>query len=87
MDAALLRLVKYKFRIDPPSAEDYAQIFRRLCKQQGLELPESSLEYLLEDFYPRTGTVCAAFDPGFFIEHAIAPAATRVSPRTSLSTW
>lgn len=72
MDAALLRRVKYKFRIDPPTTDDYVLIFRRLCKQQGLQLPESILVYLLEDFYPRTGTACAAYHPGFFVEHAIA---------------
>ncbi len=26
----------------------------------------------MEDFYPRTGTPCSGFHPGFFVDHATA---------------
>ncbi len=72
MDAALLRRVKYKFRIDPPTPDDYVKIFRRVCSREGIELPQAVLFYLMEDFYPRTGTPCSGYHPGFLVEHAIA---------------
>jgi len=71
MDAALLRRVKYKLRIDPPQFGDYVKIFRRVCDTHSLELADGILNYLLEDFYPKTGSGCAAFHPLFIAEHAI----------------
>ena len=72
MDAALLRRVKYKLRIDPPQFSDYVKIFRRVCETHNLELADGILSYLLEDFYPKTGSGCAAFHPQFIVEHAAA---------------
>jgi predicted ATPase with chaperone activity len=72
MDAAQLRRVKYKLRIDPPQFSEYAKIFRRVCEEHALEMPEGILSYLLNDFYPKTGSGCAAFHPIFIVEHAIA---------------
>jgi hypothetical protein len=71
MDAALLRRVKYKIRIDPPEFSDYAKIFQRVCEQYGLQLPEEILSFLLNDFYIKNGIPCAAFHPIFIVEHAI----------------
>jgi predicted ATPase with chaperone activity len=72
MDPGLLRRVKYKIRIEPPSVNDFITIFRRVCKQFRLHLSEELLAYLLEDYYPRNGLKCAAFHPIFIVEHAIA---------------
>lgn len=72
MDAAQLRRVKYKLRIDPPQFSEYAKIFRRVCEEHRLDMPEGILSYLLNDFYPKTGSGCAAFHPIFIVEHAIA---------------
>ena len=71
MDAAFLRRLHYKLRVDPPSIEDYRTIFRRVCALHGLELPEI-LSYILNVFYPETGTSRAAFHPRFIVEHVIA---------------
>jgi predicted ATPase with chaperone activity len=72
MDAAQLRRVKYKLRIDPPQFSEYAKIFRRVCEEHKLDMPEGILSYLLNDFYPKTGSGCAAFHPIFIVEHAMA---------------
>lgn len=71
MDPALLRRVKYKIRIDPPQFSDYVEIFRRVCEQNGLKLPEEILAFLLKDFYTKDGIPCAAFHPIFIVEHVI----------------
>ncbi len=72
MDAALLRRVKYKLRIDPPQFSDYIRIFRRVCEDHGLEFPEGIMGFLLNDYYPKRGLPCAAFHPIFIVEHAMA---------------
>ncbi len=72
LDPGLLRRVKYKLRIEPPTIPEYVTIFQRVCKQFQLELPDDILGYLLEDFYPRTGLPCAGFHPVFIVEHVIA---------------
>jgi chromosomal replication initiation ATPase DnaA len=72
LDPGLLRRVKYKLRIEPPSMPEFVTIFQRVCKEFRLELPDEVLAFLLEDFYPHTGVTCAAFHPIFIVEHAIA---------------
>ena len=72
MDAALLRRVKYKLKINPPSVDDYILIFQKVCSKHGLELPQAVLDYLLEEYYPSTRTPLAGFHPIFFVEHAIS---------------
>jgi hypothetical protein len=72
MDAALLRRVKYKLRIDPPTVTDYLAILQRVCDDHKMTLDESILNYLLDDFYPSHGDQYAAYHPIFIVEHAIA---------------
>jgi predicted ATPase with chaperone activity len=86
MDTAQLRRVKYKLRVEPPSMVDYALIFRRACKEQGLELPDSVLTHMLENFYPTAGIDKAGFHPVFIVEHAIAACRYKgVAPQITLS--
>ncbi len=72
LDPGQLRRVKYKLRIDPPSMPEFVTIFQRVCKKHQVDLPDSILTFLLDDFYPRKNVPCAAFHPEFIVEHAIA---------------
>lgn len=72
MDPGIMRRVKYKLRLDPPSRSDYVTIFHQVCGQHGLKLPIEVLSYLLEDFYPRSGASFAAYHPAFIVEHALS---------------
>jgi predicted ATPase with chaperone activity len=72
MDAGLMRRVKYKIRVDPPSIPDFVSIFRQVCRKKTIDLPEELLNYLLNEFYPRKHEQCSAFHPEFIVEHAIA---------------
>ena len=72
MDEALLRRVHYKLQINPPNAEEYKQIFRRICDFYRLELSDEILSYLLNSFYPLRKMPLACFHPKFIVEHAIA---------------
>jgi predicted ATPase with chaperone activity len=72
MDAAFLRRVHYKLRIDRPSLENYKTLFRRVCALRELELPEDILSYIVNVFYAQAHTQPAAYHPKFIVEHVIA---------------
>ncbi len=72
LDPGIMRRVKYKLRLNPPSRMDYVEIFQQVCLKHKLELPIEVLSYLLEDFYPHSGATLAAFHPAFIVEHALS---------------
>jgi hypothetical protein len=75
MDAAFLRRVHYKLFIGPPSAEDYAALFHRVCALREIELPQTALSYMQNVFYAKTQTQAAAFHPKFIVEHIVSSCA------------
>lgn len=72
MDPAQLRRVHYKMKIDPPSADEYREIFRRICESYGLEFSEDIIAHLLNTFYVKYKVPFAGFHPKFIAEHVIA---------------
>jgi predicted ATPase with chaperone activity len=72
LDPGIMRRVKYKLRLDPPSRMDYVEIFQQVCQKSQIELPIEVLSYLLEDFYAHSGATLAAFHPAFIVEHALS---------------
>ncbi len=72
MDPAQLRRVHYKMKINPPSADEYKEIFRRICDSYGLDFSEEIMAYLLNTFYIKHKVPFAGFHPRFIAEHVIA---------------
>jgi predicted ATPase with chaperone activity len=72
MDPAQLRRVHYKLKINPPTADEYREIFRRICESYGLEFSEDIMAYLLNSFYIKHKVPFAGFHPKFIAEHVIA---------------
>ena len=72
MDPAQLRRVHYKLKINPPSAEEYRDIFQRICASYGLEFSEDIIAHLLNTFYIKHKVPFAGFHPKFIAEHVIA---------------
>jgi predicted ATPase with chaperone activity len=72
MDAAQLRRVHYKIKINPPTADEYKEIFQRVCDSYGLEFSEEIIAYLLNSFYDKHKVPFAGFHPKFIAEHIIA---------------
>ncbi len=72
MDAAQLRRVHYKIKINPPTADEYKEIFQRICDSYGLEFSEEIIAYLLNSFYVKHKVPFAGFHPKFIAEHIIA---------------
>ena len=72
MDAAQLRRVHYKIKISPPTADEYQEIFQRVCDSYGLEFSEEIIAYLLNSFYIKHKIPFAGFHPKFIAEHIVA---------------
>ena len=72
MDPAQLRRVHYKLKINPPTVDEYKEIFRRICDSYGLEFSEETMAYLLNTFYIKHKVPFAGFHPKFIAEHVIA---------------
>ena len=72
MDPAQLRRVHYKLRIDPPTLEEYKEIFRRICDAYGLKFSEDLFAYIINSFYLKHKVPFAGFHPKFIVEHTIA---------------
>jgi predicted ATPase with chaperone activity len=71
IDSAGLRRIPYTFHVPVPTREEYAEILRRCCSEEGLALPEEVAAYLLDDFYPKTGIPISGAHPRFVIDHVI----------------
>jgi len=72
MDPAQLRRVHYKLKINPPTAEEYEEIFRRICDSYGLEFSEEIMADLVNNYYMKHKVPFAGFHPKFIAEHVIA---------------
>jgi hypothetical protein len=72
MDPAQLRRVHYKLKINPPTADEYREIFSRICESYGLAFSEDIMAYLLNSFYLKHKVPFAGFHPKFIAEHVIA---------------
>ena len=72
MDPAQLRRVHYKMKMNPPTEDEYKEIFQRICESFGLEFKDEILNYLLESFYRKFKVPFAGFHPKFIAEHVIA---------------
>lgn len=80
MDPAQLRRVHYKLQVNPPTVEDFTEIFRRICDSYGLEFNDETLAYLLNSFYLKHKVPFAGFHPKFIVEHVIAACHYKATP-------
>ncbi|MFK7819016.1 MAG: ATPase [Planctomycetaceae bacterium] len=69
VDEAFLRRIRHKIRIDPPTREIYADIFRVVCEMKQLDYSPETVEYLFDNFYDR-GRVPRSSDPRDLLEIA-----------------
>jgi predicted ATPase with chaperone activity len=81
MDPAQLRRVHYKLKIDPPTVNDFREIFQRVCTSYGLEFSEDIMAYLLNAFYIKYKIPFAGFHPKFIAEHVVAACNYAGTPR------
>ncbi len=55
-DAAFLRRIRYKIKIDYPKLSEYKEIFKHICDSNGIEFKEDVFRYLINDLYKKHRT-------------------------------
>ena len=66
-----MRRINYKLHVPAPTLEDYAIIFKRMCKFNNLDFSEDFLP-CLEEFYASNNLQPAAYHPKSLIDHVLA---------------
>lgn len=71
VDEAFLRRIRYKFKIDRPSAQEYEAIFRKVCESKAIPFDREVFAYLMDHYYHRLGMSLSACHPRDIIDHII----------------
>lgn len=51
VDEAFLRRIRHKIKIEDPTWDEYREIFRRACREEGVPYREEGLAYLIKEYY------------------------------------
>ena len=70
-DAAGLRRLKYKIEIENPTKAAYFQIFRAVCRAEGIGFSEEELEHFFDRRYS-TASPPSCFHPAYLAEYVRA---------------
>ena len=71
-DEATLRRLYYKIEVPIPTEEDYCQIFRDVCTEKELPLPEDILPYLFSELYSKGEVPRGGYQPKYIVDQVIA---------------
>lgn len=72
MDAAMIRRIPYNFHIGPPTAEEYVEIFRRVCVASSLPFDIGAIQAVMQRLYAEQKLPLARFHPRFIVDHVLA---------------
>ena len=71
-DEAMLRRLYYKIEVPPPTTEDYAHIWRLLCAERELRLPDELLPFLERAYYAENRYPRAGYHPRYLVDQVTA---------------
>jgi hypothetical protein len=71
VDEAFLRRIRYKIKIDRPSAAEYEAIFKKVCTARKIEFRPDVLALLLRDYYGRFEVPLNACHPRDILDHIV----------------
>ena len=71
-DAAALRRIFFKIKIDGPTQEEFLKVFAMVAKNKKMPLNEEALVHLLKEKYPTIDNVYANYHGNFLIDQMIA---------------
>lgn len=74
LSEALLRRFPCKVHIPGPTEEQYRELFRRACKEAGVEFDPAGIDYVIERCYARAGHVPRSSHPAQLVELICAAA-------------
>jgi hypothetical protein len=72
VDAAALRRINYKIRVERPTRADFIKIFTQACQRREVAFDEDVLLYLIQSRYEALGKHYAGFHPKFLVDHVVA---------------
>jgi SpoVK/Ycf46/Vps4 family AAA+-type ATPase len=74
MDEAFLRRIRFKVHVPEPTEEQYRDIWRRVCQEEGVEHHDDVVDWLLETAYRHAGRPLRGVHPrdllGFIVSAA-----------------
>jgi predicted ATPase with chaperone activity len=79
VDEAFMRRIRYKVRIDSPSPEEYAEIFRRVCERASIPFSPPAAAYVLS-YCAERRIIPRACHPRDLVEQLVDMAAYREQP-------
>lgn len=71
VDEAFLRRIRHKVRINYQTEEQFHEILRRVCDQQGIACTHSAALYLVETYYRQAKRPMVGSHPRDLVEHII----------------
>jgi MoxR-like ATPase len=72
VDEAFFRRIRFKVRINNPTRDMYAEIFRRYCESKGIEYDPALVEYMYAEFYDKYNLDARACHPRDLIDQVVA---------------
>jgi DNA polymerase III delta prime subunit len=72
MDAAMMRRIPYNFHIGPPTAEEYIEIFTRVCRANEMPFDTGVIRTVMKRLYDGENLPMSRFHPRFIVEHVLA---------------
>ena len=71
VEEAFLRRIHYKIKIESPSPDQYARIFRKYCEDKGLEFDMQAVRQVYSEFYERYLIAPRGCHPRDVVDHLI----------------
>jgi len=71
-DEATMRRLYYKIEVPVPTEEDYIKIFRNVCQDKGMTVPNDILPFLFDNFYKAENLPLAGYHPTYLVDQVIA---------------
>jgi hypothetical protein len=71
VDEAFLRRIRYKIKIDHPTAEEYEVIFKKVCKANGVEFAHDVFDYLKSNYYEKLNVNYNACHPRDLVDQIL----------------
>ena len=85
-DEAFLRRMRNKIYIGDPTAEAYADIFKRYCEKRGIQYDPAAVKYLYQHYYAKHGLTPRSCHPRDLVEQIMSIARFyEIAP--SLESW
>jgi len=71
LDEAFLRRIRHKIKVDDPTPEEFAEVFRAVCAQHGVPYHQGAFQHLMENWYIKPKRVLRCSQPRDIVEQIL----------------